>query len=101
MGTIKVTSSALNVNITYENENLFINGTYQKDAKSDELKNISGTCYKSEDGAQTGDYIGNFNGRNENGVMKYSLSDMTRQDTIMVLDAIDEIEKFINEGENQ
>jgi hypothetical protein len=100
MGTIKVTSSALNVNFTYENENLFINGSYQKDAKSDELKNISGTCYKSKDGSQKGEYIGNFNGRNENGTMKYSLSDMTRQDTVVILDAIDEIEQFIN-GENQ
>lgn len=100
MGTIKVTSSTLNTNFTYENENLFINGSYQKDAKSDELKTISGTCYKPKDGSQTGEYVGNFNGRNENGTMKYSLSDMTRQDTIVVLDAIDEIEQFIN-GENQ
>ena len=99
MGTIKVTSATLNTNFTYENENLFINGTYQKDAKSDELKTISGTCYKPKDGVQTGEYIGNFNGRNDSGTMKYSLSDMTRQDTILVLDAIDEIEKFIN-GEN-
>ena len=99
MGTIKVTSSTLNTNFTYENENLFINGTYQKDAKSDELKTISGTCYKPKDGVQTGEYIGNFNGRNDSGTMKYSLSDMTRQDTILVLDAIDEIEQFIN-GEN-
>jgi hypothetical protein len=100
MGTIKVTSSALNVNFTYENENLFINGSYQKDAKSDELKNISGTCRKPESGSQTGEYIGNFNGRNENGTMKYSFSDMTRQGTIVILDTIDEIEQFIN-GENQ
>ena len=100
MGTIKVTSSTLNTNFTYENENLFINGSYQKDAKSDELKNISGTCYKPKDGVQTGEYIGNFNGRNDSGTMKYSLSDMTRQDTIVILDAIEEIEQFIN-GENQ
>ena len=100
MGTIKVTSSTLNTNFTYENENLFINGSYQKDAKSDELKNISGTCYKPKDGSQTGEYVGNFNGRNENGTMKYSLSDMTRQDTIVILDAIEEIEQFIN-GDNQ
>ena len=99
MGTIKVTSATLNSNYTYESENLFINGTYQKDAKSDELKTISGTCYKPKDGNQTGEYIGNFNGRNDSGTMKYSLSDMTRQDTIVVMDAIDEIEKFIN-GEN-
>ena len=100
MGTIKVTSSTLNTNFTYENENLFINGTYQKDATSGELKTISGTCYKPKDVVQTGEYIGNFNVRNENGTMKYSLSDITRQDTIIVLDAIDDIEKYIN-GENQ
>ena len=100
MGTIKVTSATLNTNFTYESESLFINGNYQKDAKSDELKNISGTCYKPKSGSQTGEYIGNFNGRNENGTMKYSLSDMTKQDTIVILDVIDEIEQFIN-GENQ
>ena len=100
MGTIKVTSSTLNTNFTYENENLFINGSYQKDAKSDELKNISGSCYKPKSGSQTGEYVGNFNGRNDSGTMKYSLSDMTRQDTIVILDAIEEIEQFIN-GENQ
>ena len=99
MGTIKVTSATLNTNFTYESENLFINGGYQKDSQSGELKTISGTCYKPKDGVQTGEYIGNFNGRNDSGTMKYSLSDMTRQDTIAVLDAIDEIEKFIN-GEN-
>lgn len=100
MGTIKVTSATLNTNFTYESESLFINGGYQKDATSGELKTISGTCYKPKDGVQTGEYIGNFNGRNENGTMKYSLSDMTRQDTIVVLDAIADIEKYIN-GENQ
>jgi hypothetical protein len=100
MGTIKVTSSTLNTNFTYENENLFINGSYQQDSQSGELKTISGTCYKPKDGVQTGEYIGNFNVRNENGTMKYSLSDITRQDTIIVLDAIADIEKYIN-GENQ
>ena len=100
MGTIKVTSATLNTNFTYESESLFINGGYQKDATSGELKTISGTCYKPKDVVQTGEYIGNFNVRNENGTMKYSLSDMTRQDTIVVLNAIKEIEQSID-GENQ
>lgn len=100
MGTIKVTSATLNTNLTYESESLFINGSYQQDSQSGELKTISGTCYKPKDVVQTGEYIGNFNVRNENGTMKYSLSDMTRQDTIIVLDAIADIEKYIN-GENQ
>lgn len=100
MGTIKVTSATLNTNFTYESEILFINGSYQQDSQSGEQKTISGICYKPKDVVQTGEYIGNFNVRNENGTMKYSLSDMTRQDTIIVLDAIADIEKYIN-GENQ
>ena len=100
MGTIKVTSATLNTNFTYESESLFINGSYQQDSQIGELKTINGTCYKPKDVVQTGEYIGNFNVRNENGTMKYSLSDITRQDTIIILDAIADIEKYIN-GENQ
>ena len=99
MSTFNITSSTLNTNFTYENENLVINGSFQKDAKTDELQNISGTAYQPAAEGQ-GQYIGNFNGRVVNGVMKYTLSDMTRQDTILVLDAIDEIEQYIN-GKNQ
>ena len=99
MRTFNVTSSTLNTNFTYENENLVINGSFQKDAKTDELQNISGTAYQPNAEGGQGQYIGNFNGRMQNGVMRYSLSDMTRQDTLVVLDAIDEIEQYIN-GEN-
>ena len=92
MGTIKVTSSTLNTNFTYESESLFINGSYQQDSQSGEQKTISGTCYKPKDGVQTGEYIGNFNGTMRNGEIKYSLSEMSRRDSMMVWDAIDELE---------
>lgn len=95
MGTIKITSATLNTNFTYESESLSINGSFQKDAKTDELQNISGTAYKPNGEGQQGTYVGNFNGRMVNGVMKYTLSDMTRQDSMLVLDAIDEIEQYI------
>lgn len=99
MSKFNVTSSTLNNSFVFENENFVINGSYQNDAKTNELLSINGTVYqKTAQGA--GQYVGNFNGRVVDGVIKYSLSDMTRQDTILVLNAIDEIEKYIN-GENQ
>ena len=100
MSKFQITSSMLNSNFTYENDNLSINGSFQQDAKTDELQTISGTAYKPAAEGQQGTYVGNFNGRMVNGVMKYTLSDMTRQDTMLVLDAIDEIEQYIA-GANQ
>ena len=100
MSTFNITSSTLNSNFSYENESLSINGSFQKDAKTEELQNISGTAYKPNGEGQQGTYVGNFNGRMVNGQMKYTLSDMTIQDTVLVLGAIEDIEKYIN-GENQ
>ena len=100
MSKFNITSSTLNSSFTYENENLSINGSFIQDAKTAELQNISGTACKPNGEGQQGTYVGNFNGRMVNGVMKYAFSDMTLQDTMLVLDAIDDIEKYIN-GENQ
>lgn len=100
MSKFNITSSTLNSSFTYENENLSINGSFIQDAKTAELQNISGTAYKPNGEGQQGTYVGNFNGRMVDGVMKYAFSDMTLQDTMLVLDAIDDIEKYIN-GENQ
>ena len=99
MGTITITSSTLNTSFNYKNDQLIINGTFQKDAKSGELQNINGSCYKPAPSGEMGEYIGNFNGNMRDGEMRYSLSDMSRRNSILVLDAIDEIEQFINEGE--
>ena len=100
MSKFNIISSTLNSSFAYENENLSINGSFIQDAKTAELQNISGTAYKPNGEGQQGTYVGNFNGRMVNGVMKYAFSDMTLQDTMLVLDAIDDIEKYIN-GENQ
>ena len=99
MSKFQITNSTLNSNFTYENDNLSINGSFMQDAKTEELQTISGTAYKPAAEGQ-GQYVGNFNGRMVNGVMKYTLSDMTIQDTVLVLGAIEDIEKYIN-GENQ
>lgn len=99
MSTFKITSSLLNTSYTYEDTNVVINGNYQQDVKTSDLISISGTAYEPS-AYGVGDYIGNFNGRMDGNEMKYTLSDMTRQDTLLVLNAIDEIEQYIS-GENQ
>ena len=100
MSEFKILISTQNDTYQYDSESLSISGVSQKDAKTDELQNISGTAYKPNGETQQGTYVGSFNGRMVNGQMKYTLSDMTIQDTVLVLGAIEDIEKYIN-GENQ
>lgn len=94
MGTITINSSTLNTSFNYKNDQLIINGTFQKDAKSGELQNINGSCYLNNGDTQ-GDYIGNFNGYPRNGEIRYDLTEMTRQDSNLVWNAIDAIEAEI------
>ena len=95
MGTFNVISSTLNSQYEYKDANLFVNGNYSKDATTDTLQNVSGSCYRiTPDGSQ-GDYVGNFNGYMRDGEILYSLSEMSRKDSNKVWDAIDEIEAEI------
>lgn len=94
MGTFTVTSSTLNDNYEYKDENVVVNGGYQKDSQTDTLQNISGSAYVNDNGEQ-GNYIGNFNGHVRDGEIRYSLSEMSRRNSNNVWDAIDEIEQNI------
>jgi len=95
MGTFNVTSSVLNSQYDYKNSSLVVNGSYAKDATTNTLQSVSGTCYRiTPDGAQ-GDYVGNFNGYVRDGEIRYSLSEMSRKESNLVWDAIDEIETNI------
>ena len=102
MGTFNIKSSTLNSQYDYKDANLVVNGSFAKDATSDQLKNISGSCYRINSEGEQGDHIGNFNGYMRNGKMLYSLSEMSREDSLSVWDAITEIEQYIigtNQGE--
>ena len=95
MGTFNVISSTLNSQYEYKDANLFVTGNYAKDATTNTLQNVSGSCYRiTPDGGQ-GDYVGNFNGYMRDGEILYSLSEMSRKDSNKVWDAIDEIEANI------
>lgn len=99
MSEITITSSKINKTYELKNENIIVNGSYQTDEQSGELQTVQGSCYRNQDG-NMGAYIGNFMGTTRDGEVKYSLSEMSRRDSMMVWDAIDELEAFIN-GENQ
>lgn len=100
MGTFEVTSSTLNNQYSFKDENLVVNGAYVKDAQNNTLQSISGACYLITESGEPGNYVGNFNGYMRNGKMLYSLSEMSREDSLTVWDAITEIEQNII-GTNQ
>jgi len=95
MGTFAVINSTLNSSYTYTDENIVVNGGYEKDAQNNTLRSISGSCYRMTQDGQQGEYVGNFNGYQREGGIKYSLSEMTRRDNNLVWNAIDGIEPHV------
>ena len=100
MGTFEVTSSTLNNQYSFKDENLVVNGAYVKDAQNNTLRSISGACYLITESGEPGNYVCNFNGYMRDGEIKYSVSEMSRKDSNLVWTAIGEIEPYVL-GENQ
>lgn len=99
MGTFTITSSNLNNGYNYKDSAVIVTGSYNKDAQTNTLQNVSGQVYRQNEQGEQGDYIGNFNGYMRDGEIRYSLSEMSRRDSNLVWDAIDGIEPYIL-GEN-
>lgn len=91
MGTFVIKSQTLNAQYEYKDESLVVMGNFNKDASNESLQSINGSCYRNNNGEQ-GDYVGNFNGYPRDGEIRYDLSEMTRQNSNLVWNAIDEIE---------
>ena len=100
MKEFEITSSNLNSQYTYKDDNVVVNGGFQQNAQTNEVTNISGQMWRKDAQGNQGDYICNFNGFMRDGEMQYSVSDVKRKDAGIVWDAIDEIEANIM-GENQ
>lgn len=99
MGQFTVKSQTSNTNYEYSNSTLIVQGSYAEDAITHTLQSCNGSCYRKDAQGNMGQYIGNFNGIVRDGVIKYSMSEMSRQDANAVWDAIDEIEPYMT-GEN-
>ena len=95
----KVTSRTENAQYEYDNSEMFIQGTFVKDAETGDLQNVSGTCYRKDEHGQHGEYFGNFNGYLRDGEVKYSMSEMSHTDANKVWAAVEEIEPEIVGGE--
>ena len=94
MGTFNITSSALNNQYEFEDENVKVQGSYVLNATDNTLQSVNGSVYRNN-GGQQGDFIGNFNGYVRDSEVRYSISEMGRRDANKVWDAIDEIEQNI------
>lgn len=94
MADFLVTSETINAQYEYKDTSIIVQGGYVKDAKTDGLLSLQGSCYRNNSG-NVGDYVGNFNGYIRNGEIKYDLSEMTRADSNLVWDAIDDIESNV------
>lgn len=100
MSKFDVTSSSLNNQYSYENEDVTVMGNYIMDVKNETLQSVMGSVYKqSSVTGKEGDYIGNFNGYMRNDEIKYSVSEVSSQDAVLILTAIADIEANIK-GEN-
>ena len=99
-GTFNITKQTNNVQYTYSNNEVIVQGNYVKDGQTDALQNINGTCYRKNQDDTQGEFFGNFTGvvRSANDI-RYSMSEMSRRDASKVWDAIDEIEEAVL-GEN-
>ena len=95
MGTFKITNSELNNQFKFANENVVVEGSFNKDAKTEDLKSINFAAYTKGEEDTLGDYIGSVNGILRDGEIAYSLGEMTRSKARLVWDAIDEIEQNI------
>lgn len=94
MKKFEITSSSLNNQYAFEDDNVKVQGGYALNAQDNTLQSVNGSVYRNNEGQQ-GDFIGNFNGYVRDGVIRYSLSEMSRQDANLSWDAIDAIEAEI------
>ena len=95
MGNFVIKNQMNNVNYEYSDSTIIVQGSYSKEATTDTLQSLNGNCYRKNEQGQQGEFFGNFNGYLRDGVVKYSMSEMSRRDSNAVWDAIDEIEPHI------
>ena len=96
-----MTSSAMNNSYEYKDNAVIVTGTYNIDNTTSTLQSVNGTVYLQNQDGQQGEYIGNFNGYMRDGVIRYSLSEMSRAQSNLVWNAIDGIEPNITNQDTE
>jgi hypothetical protein len=97
MGNFVVKNQMSNVQFEFTNSTMIVHGMYVKDATTNKFQSYTGQCYRKNAQGQQGEYFGNYNGylRDGSSEVKYSMSEMSRRDSNLVWDAIDEIEPYV------
>jgi hypothetical protein len=107
MGNFVVKNQTSKIEFEFTNNTLIVQGKYEKNVSTSMLMSYTGSCYRKNQQGQMSEYIGNFNGflRSGSDTVKYSFDEMTRQDSNLVWDAIEEIEPYVigedNGGESE
>lgn len=100
MGQFEIKTQRNNATYEYTGDSLIVQGNFVKDATTNNLVSINGSCYNKNQQGELGEYIGNFNGYMRDNQIRYTMSEMSRRDSNKVWDAIDEIEtNIIGNGE--
>ena len=74
----------------YEDETVVINGSFEKEIKTGKLVWLSGTCYSQEQV-----FICNFMGQDNEGVIKYNISELSSEDLNKMLNILVNVEAAI------
>ena len=101
MGNLVIKNEVSKTTFEYSNDKMIAQGEYEKGLQG-KLKTIRATCFhKNEDGTISTNF-GNFNGiMRADGKVHYSMSEMSREDSTTVWDAIDEMEPEIIGEDNE
>lgn len=101
MGNLVIKNEVSKTTFEYSNDKMIAQGEYEKGLQG-KLKTVRATCFhKNEDGT-IGTSFGNFNGiMHTDGKVHYSMSEMSREDSMTVWCAIDEMEPEIIGEDNE
>ena len=101
MGNLVIKDSVSKTTFEYSNDKMIAQVECEKGLQG-KLKTIRATCFhKNEDGT-IGTNFGNFNGiMRADGKVHYSMSEMSREDSMTVWSAIDEMEPEIIGEDNE
>lgn len=91
MGNFVIKTETLNKQYEYDDANVSVAGSITTDNGTGTVTGINGVVYRMTDGVRA-ESIGNFTGNPRGGMMRYTLSAMSRADSNMTWEAIEEIE---------
>ena len=101
MGTFTKTLVTIDNQYNYQNASLIISGNYFVDGTTSAFKSVIGSVFSVDTELQQGEFIGTFNGSMIEDKMSYSISQMTKEKSDLVWEAIREIEPYILGEQNK